>query len=623
MTINRNLSLLTPNVSASGAVNNAGLTNSSVTIGSTAVSLGATVTTIAGLVSVTSTGFTGDLTGNASTATTLQTSRNINGVAFNGSTNITVADSTKLALTGGTLTGALTINAPSEGTWTKPIAAMVPTLGNGQNAQFTFGKALSNNNLVEYSYHHQTDGSASNYFTMGFYGITNRVAIRTDGRVSIGQSYASPSFTYELNVNGTASATTFIGALTGNASTATSAGSVTNTLTIGTGLSGTSFNGSAAVTVAIDSTVATLTGTQTLTNKTLTSPVLGGTTISAAGNIVFKPSTNILEIQGDGSTVGQIQLNCPVNTHGQKIASQPHAASATNTLTLPGGTTIGNSDAVLVSDTGTQTLTNKTLSAAVLTGTLTAGGGVGTNGQVLQSTVTGVQWATVSGGGAGTTTNALTIGTGLSGTSFNGSAAVTVAIDSTVATLTGSQTLTNKTLTTPIISSISNTGTLTLPTATDTLVGRATTDTLTNKTLSSAVLTGTLTAGGGVGTNGQVLQSTVTGVQWATVSGGAAGTTTNALTIGTGLSGTSFNGSAAVTVAIDSTVATLTGAQTLTNKSLTSPIVTGTLTAGGGVGANGQVLQSTGTGVQWATASGGSGGITTGKAIAMAIVFGG
>lgn len=53
-----------------GTVANAGLTNSSVTIGSTAVSLGSTVTTFAGLVSVTSTGFTGALTGNATTATT-------------------------------------------------------------------------------------------------------------------------------------------------------------------------------------------------------------------------------------------------------------------------------------------------------------------------------------------------------------------------------------------------------------------------------------------------------------------------------------------------------------------------------------------------------------------------
>ena len=110
----------------------------------------------------------------------------------------------------------------------------------------------------------------------------------------------------------------------------------------------------------------TLTGTQTLTNKTLTSPVLGGTTTTASGNLAVQPATYILEVQGGASTEGAIQLNCAVNSHGQVIKSQPHSESATNTLLLPGGSTIGNSNATLVSNTGTQTLTNKTLTNPIL-----------------------------------------------------------------------------------------------------------------------------------------------------------------------------------------------------------------------------------------------------------------
>lgn len=75
-------------------------------LGSTSISLGNSsgdVTTVAGLSSVTSTSFVGALTGNASTATTLETARNINGVSFNGSANITVKASTTntLGLTSG------------------------------------------------------------------------------------------------------------------------------------------------------------------------------------------------------------------------------------------------------------------------------------------------------------------------------------------------------------------------------------------------------------------------------------------------------------------------------------------------------------------------------------------
>jgi hypothetical protein len=76
--------------SGSGAgltsIPNASLTNSSLTIGSTSVALGATATTLAGLTSVTSTTFVGALTGNASTATSSTSATN--------STNVAVTDNT-------------------------------------------------------------------------------------------------------------------------------------------------------------------------------------------------------------------------------------------------------------------------------------------------------------------------------------------------------------------------------------------------------------------------------------------------------------------------------------------------------------------------------------------------
>ena len=48
-------------------------------------------------------------------------------------------------------------------------------------------------------------------------------------------------------------------------------------------------------------------------------------------------------------------------------------------------------------------------------------------------------------------------------------------------------------------------------------VGTTATQTLTNKTLSNVVITGTITANSGVGSSGQYLESTATGVRWSTV----------------------------------------------------------------------------------------------------------
>jgi hypothetical protein len=97
-------------VSGSSQIVGSSITTNTITIGSTSTALGGTSTTLAGLTSVSSTGFTGALTGNASTATTLQTARTINGTSFNGSANITIPNlvSGSSQITAGSTTGFAT-----------------------------------------------------------------------------------------------------------------------------------------------------------------------------------------------------------------------------------------------------------------------------------------------------------------------------------------------------------------------------------------------------------------------------------------------------------------------------------------------------------------------------------
>ena len=153
----------------------------------------------------------------------------------------------------------------------------------------------------------------------------------------------------------------------------------------------------------------TKTGTDTLTNKTLTSPVLSGTTSTASGNMIVSPATQIVEVKGDGSSVeGQIKLNCHANTHGQTVKAQPHSATVTNTMLLPLG-----ANSTLVSEVGAATLTNKTLGATTLSGQLT---GADQTVSAINLLDYGEVTNAIGGTGGGTQDINLTLGNSVSAT---------------------------------------------------------------------------------------------------------------------------------------------------------------------------------------------------------------
>jgi trimeric autotransporter adhesin len=372
-------------------------------------------------------------------------------------------------------------------------------------------------------------------------------------------------------------------AVTINGTTVNLGGSVTvtaaspNPLTIGTGLSGSSYNGVVPVTIAIASTGVSA-------NTYGSASQVGVFTVNAQGQLTSASNTSIAipssAITDKGMANGVASLDATGKVPTTQLPSSViggvsyqgtwNATTNTPALTSSVGT---NGYYYLVSVGGTTNLNGinlwtagdwavfngsiwekvlgssaeafQSITVTGLTGYMYANGSSAVTASTsipttaLSGTITNSQLAnsTISGVSLGSNLNALSLGTGLTGVSYNGSAPISTSIDTAVvATLTGTQTLTNKT-----ISGSSNT------------LNNIGNSSLTN---SSITINGTpVSLGGSV-----------------TVTAASA----FPLTIGTGLSGTSYNGSAPVTI-------TNTGVTSFSTDTtgLTVTASTGNITLGG------------------------------------------
>lgn len=273
------------------------------------------------------------------------------------------------------------------------------------------------------------------------------------------------------------------------------------------------------------------TNSTTLTNRSIASGSTG-LSVSNGDGISGDPT---LSLTGQTLSFANSSFNGLVTLNTSGVVSGSVITGTTNAIDVANGNGVSGNPTISIS---ANPVLPGTAGAALPAGTTSQRSVSALNGTLRYNTDTALleaylnsTWTSLASGSGVTS---IITGTGLTGGPITSTG--TISIDSTVATLTGAQTLTNKTIS-GATNTLSNIG---------------------NSSLTNSAIT---INGSSVSLGGSV---TVTA------------TASSALTIGTGLSGTSYNGSAPVTIAIDSTVATLTGSQTLTNKSISGS--TNTLT---------------------------------------------
>jgi len=297
------------------SIPNSSLTNTTVTIGTTGIALGATSTTLAGLTSVTATTFTGALSGNATTATTLQNARTINGVSFDGSANITTltagtgisVSGTQVSLdtstsidktTAQTLTNKSLSDSSTyiidETDATKKLQFQVSGITTGTTRTLTApdvsGTIITTGDT----------GTVTNTMLAGSIADTKLSTISTAGKVSNSATTATSANTASAIVardaSGNFTAGTVTAALSGNATTAT-------TLQTARAIQGVSFDGSAAITVVTAGTGISVTGTAVANTGVLSINSSTGAKTLAHYHATFQTVTAAQETTNASSTV--------------------------------------------------------------------------------------------------------------------------------------------------------------------------------------------------------------------------------------------------------------------------------------------------------------------------------